>query len=64
LFERLRDGEEVSCAVVFTDTFGAMPDFVPDFPVIWAVYGESEKEVAGREVPFGEIVCVLAHAFA
>jgi predicted metal-dependent peptidase len=64
LFERLRDGEPASCAVVFTDTFGLMPDFVPDYPVIWAVYGESEQEVMGRSVPFGEIVCVPAHAFA
>jgi predicted metal-dependent peptidase len=64
LFEHLRDGERLSCAVVFTDTFGEMPDFVPDFPVVWAVYGESESDLAGLAVPFGEMVWVPEHAFA
>ncbi len=64
VFEHLREGAPPNCLVIFTDTFGAMPDFMPEYPVIWAVYAESEKDVAAREVPFGEKIAVPAHAFA
>ena len=64
LFEHLCDGVPPNCAVIFTDTFGTMPDFAPEYPVIWAIYAESEKDIAARDVPFGEKVAVPAHAFA
>lgn len=63
LFEQLREGMPPNCAVIFTDTFGTMPDFVPEYPVVWAVYAESEKDVTERNVPFGEKIAVPAHAF-
>ncbi len=64
LFEHLRDGAPPNCVVIFTDSFGTMPDFTPEYPVIWAVYGESEKDIAALAIPFGEKIVVPAHAFA
>lgn len=62
LFDHLRDSP-TRTLIVFTDTWGEMPDFIPDYPVIWAVYGENEKEVEGRVVPFGEVIPVPKGAF-
>lgn len=62
LFSQLRDDTPQSL-VIFTDTFGEMPAFTPDYPVIWAVYGETEKEISALTVPFGEKIAVPAHAF-
>ncbi|MDD2765822.1 MAG: VWA-like domain-containing protein [Opitutaceae bacterium] len=57
VFETLRDSP-TKTLVVFTDTWGPFPDFIPDYPVIWAVYQRPGEDVTKREVPFGEIVPV------
>ncbi len=64
LFSRLNEDAPPQSLVIFTDTFGEMPAVAPDYPVIWAVYGETENEIATRAVPFGEKIAVPAHAFA
>ncbi len=63
LFEHLRESP-TKTLIVFTDTFGAFPDFSPDYHVIWAVYAKSQAEADGRKVPFGEIIAVPEAAFA
>ncbi|MDP3072619.1 MAG: VWA-like domain-containing protein [Opitutaceae bacterium] len=64
LFSHLSEGTRPHSLVIFTDTFGTMPASAPEFPVIWAVYGETENEIAALPVPFGEKIAVPAHAFA
>lgn len=64
LFSHLSESTPPHSLVIFTDTFGEMPVIMPEFPVIWAVYGETEMEIATRPVPFGEKIAVPAHAFA
>ncbi len=56
-FERLQSSP-TKTLVVFTDTFGAFPDYSPDYHVIWAVYQRPGEDVSARHVPFGEIVAV------
>ncbi|MBI4026206.1 MAG: hypothetical protein HY360_14560 [Verrucomicrobia bacterium] len=41
--------------VVFTDTWGEMPEAAPAYPVVWAVYEHALKDA---RVPFGEIVAI------
>ena len=54
LFDKLQETEKVPCLICFTDTMGSMPDYVPDFPVFWAVYEDCFH--FQKEMPFGEIV--------
>ena len=60
LFEHLRFSP-TKTLIVFTDTWGTMPEFVPDFPVVWAVYQKAGEDVGNRAIPFGEIVAVPEH---
>lgn len=46
--------EKTKAIVIFTDTWGAMPDFEPNLQVVWAVY--SECAGSGVKVPFGEVI--------
>ena len=56
LFAHIDEGRVKSdCVVIFTDTWGDMPDHAPrGVKVIWAVYADALK--SGSSVPFGEIV--------
>ena len=60
LFEHLRFSP-TKTLIVFTDTWGTMPEFVPDFPVVWAVYQKAGEDAGNRVIPFGEIVPVPEH---
>jgi len=60
LFEHLRFSP-TKTLIVFTDTWGTMPEFVPEFPVVWAVYQKAGEDVSSRMIPFGEIVAVPEH---
>jgi len=57
VFEYLsEEPQAVDLLVIFTDTWGTMPDWTPEFPVIWCVYEECKG--SGVSVPFGEIVWI------
>lgn len=42
---------KVSAMIFFTDMYGTFPDYVPDYPVIWACTSGWD-----REVPFGVLI--------
>jgi predicted metal-dependent peptidase len=46
--------EKSKGVVIFTDTWGEMPEFPPDIQVYWAVYEECFS--SGIQVPFGEVI--------
>jgi predicted metal-dependent peptidase len=63
LFEHLADSP-TKTLVIFTDTEGEMPDFIPTYPVIWAIYAKTQEEAEARAIPFGESVAIPASSFA
>ena len=59
VFDHLeRFPDQTKAIVIFTDTWGGMPDYEPEIPVYWAVYSECMSE--GIEVPFGEVIEIPA----
>jgi len=52
VFDYVREHDfKVDCMVFFTDLAGSFPDYIPDYPVIWAHVEDYETKV-----PFGEVV--------
>lgn len=55
VFEHLETfPDKTKAIVIFTDSFGTMPEFTPDLHVVWAVYSECMSQ--GVTVPFGEVI--------
>lgn len=50
-------GDTPSCLIYFTDLYcDSFPDYIPDYPVLWAHIPDSDNSGDNPEVPFGEII--------
>ena len=52
--------DQTKAVVLFTDTWGEMPEYEPNIPVYWAVYSECVQD--GIQIPFGELIEIPADA--